>query len=385
LTAQYSVDDDAVMKITGAADKPLELIRRYRNERMPNIVNTVDLLTTGVDLPKIANLVFLRRVRSRILFEQMLGRATRLCPEIGKERFRIFDAVDLYSSIADVTDMKPVVVNPKVTFEQLVTELVETNDEQVLEELVAKLQRKKRHLTDEFETAAGMPVAELIDQLKTGTTEQAAEWFVDHNEVAALLDRKTKGPRRVIISDHEDEVVDVAHGYGAAGRPEDYIEGFRRFIEENMNKLPALMVVTQRPRELSRQQLKELKLALDREGYSETKLRTAWRDAKNEEIAASIIGFIRQMALGTPLMSYEERVDQAVKQIQKSHSFTAPQRKWLERIASQLKKETIVDKPALDRGSFRAHGGFARLNKVFDGKLEQLLGEIHEALWKDVG
>ena len=69
--------------------------------------------------------MFLRRVRSRILYEQMIGRATRLCPEIGKERFRIFDAVDLYSALKDVTDMKPVVVNPLVTFEQLAKEVVE--------------------------------------------------------------------------------------------------------------------------------------------------------------------------------------------------------------------------------------------------------------------
>src|SRR5205085_12598069 len=72
-----SVEDDAVMKITGAADKPLQLIRRYRNERNPNVAVTVDLLTTGVDVPEICNLVFLRRVNSRILFDQMLGRATR--------------------------------------------------------------------------------------------------------------------------------------------------------------------------------------------------------------------------------------------------------------------------------------------------------------------
>ncbi len=58
---------------------------------------TVDLLTTGVDVPKISNLVFLRKVNSRILFEQMLGRAARRCDEIGKEIFRIFDAVCAYA------------------------------------------------------------------------------------------------------------------------------------------------------------------------------------------------------------------------------------------------------------------------------------------------
>ena len=50
--------------------------------------------------PSITNLVFLRRVNSRILYEQMIGRATRPCPEIGKEVFRIFDAVDLYPHLA---------------------------------------------------------------------------------------------------------------------------------------------------------------------------------------------------------------------------------------------------------------------------------------------
>ena len=51
----------------------------------------------------ITNLVFLRRVNSRILYEQMLGRATRQCPEIGKETFRIFDAVDLYPHLQTLT------------------------------------------------------------------------------------------------------------------------------------------------------------------------------------------------------------------------------------------------------------------------------------------
>ncbi|MBM4202407.1 MAG: type I restriction-modification system endonuclease, partial [Gammaproteobacteria bacterium] len=112
---QYgTVDDNAIIKITGAADKPLQLIRRYKNERQPNIAVTVDLLTTGVDVPEICNLVFLRRVNSRILFEQMLGRATRLCDGIGKETFRIFDAVRIYEALQHVTAMQPVVVNPAI-------------------------------------------------------------------------------------------------------------------------------------------------------------------------------------------------------------------------------------------------------------------------------
>lgn len=142
-------------------------------------------------------------------------------------------------------------------------------------------------------------------------------------------------------------------------------------------------MVTQRPRELTREQLKELSLTLDEAGYNVSRLRTAWADTTNQDIAATIIGFIRQQTLGSPLIPYEERVDRALKNILASQAWTGPQRKWLDRIGGQLKKEIIVDKAALDRGEFKAQGGFHRLNKVFDGKLEDLLGNLHDALWRD--
>src|SRR6185312_2148466 len=133
------VHDDTVKKITGAADQPDQLIRRYKNEQLPKVAVTVDLLTTGVDVPEIVNLVFLRRVRSRILYEQMLGRATRLCPEIGKERFRVFDAVDIYSALAEYTDMKPVVVDPGITFAQLAEGIATVKDDDARDDLIAQL------------------------------------------------------------------------------------------------------------------------------------------------------------------------------------------------------------------------------------------------------
>jgi type I restriction enzyme R subunit len=128
-----------------------------------------------------------------------------------------------------------------------------------------------------------------------------------------------------------------------------------------------------------------LKLALDAEGYSESALRIAWRESKNEDVAATIIGYIRQLALGSPLVPYADRVERAVQRLRKAHKFTEPQSKWLERIAEQVKIETVVDRASLDRGQFQAQGGFARLNKVFDGKLEGLLGELADEVWKDAG
>ena len=99
--SEGGVDNDAVMKITGSVaggnkKKISEAIKRFKNESNPKVVVTVDLLTTGIDVPEIVNLVFMRRIKSRILFEQMLGRATRLCPSIGKTNFEIYDPVGVY-------------------------------------------------------------------------------------------------------------------------------------------------------------------------------------------------------------------------------------------------------------------------------------------------
>lgn len=120
----------AVEKITGSVKNVDQAIRRYKNERYPNIAITVDLLTTGIDVPPICNLVFMRRVKSRILYEQMLGRATRRCDEIGKTVFRIYDPVDIYAALEDVSTMKPVVKNPNITIEQLIDEVCDPKSQE---------------------------------------------------------------------------------------------------------------------------------------------------------------------------------------------------------------------------------------------------------------
>src|SRR5512133_6649 len=85
--------DSFVTKITGSrtVDRPLQRIREFRNRPNPAIVVTVDMLSTGVDIPDLEFIVFLRPVRSRILWEQMLGRGTRRCEEISKTHFTVFD------------------------------------------------------------------------------------------------------------------------------------------------------------------------------------------------------------------------------------------------------------------------------------------------------
>jgi type I restriction enzyme R subunit len=392
------IHDDTVMKITGNTDKPRKLVLRYQNEQLPKIAVTVDLLTTGVDVPEIVNLVFIRRVGSRLLYEQMLGRATRLCPDLfgpgeDKEVFRIFDAIDLYEALKNISTMKPVVKEVQLTFGKVLDQLAAAPDASsqrvMLDELIALFQRRRRKLQrndDEIKTLCGQSAMELLDAIRKGSVADVLSLFKLTPGLALALDEltTTSAPPSVPISEHPDALEIKERGYGNATRPADYLDSFSRWLQENMNLVPALVVVAQRPRELTRIQLKEIKIALDEAGYSEISLRTAWREWKNQDIAATIVGFIRNRALGSPLIPYAERVDHALQGILVSRNWSAPQRQWLQRIANQIKAETVVDRDALDHGVFAANGGFARLNKTFEGHLEAVVADLHDRIWQDV-
>jgi len=176
-------------------------------------------------------------------------------------------------------------------------------------------------------------------------------------------------------------VLGVERGYGRAKKPEDYIESFRSFIQQNRNKLAALDIICTKPSELDRKSLKELKLALDQEGYNAKTLNTAWKSAKNEEIAADIISFIRTMALDTHLVSHEQRIKNAIERIRGLKDWNKIQLKWIERFEAQLLKETVLTKEDLNEDPFKRDGGYKRLDKIFENRLDDILRELNENLY----
>jgi len=400
MQARHGPQDEALIrKITGSIDKPVPMIRRFRNDPLPKIAVTVDLLTTGIDVPKIVNLAFLRRVNSRILYDQMIGRATRLCPEIGgpgidKESFRVFDAVRQSEAIQNLTEMKPVVVNPSLSFTQLLEELAQVTDldQQALirDQLLVRLRRRTARLSPEaveqFTAAAGEAPDAALARVQTADPSDLAAWVAARPGLGPILDWQPDAGRPVplAVSFHPDAHVATTIGYGVAGRPEDYLVAFGDFLRANENQLAALSLVLRRPRDLTQADLRALALALQAAGFSETALRSAWREAKQEDVAAKLIGFVRQAALGDALEPWSVRVQRAVEAIIKRGGLTPDQQKWLRRIATQVAEIGVADPAALDQGQFReAAGGFARLDRVFGGRLTALLGDINEAAWKD--
>jgi type I restriction enzyme R subunit len=323
----------------------------------------------------------------------MLGRATRLCDEIGKESFRIFDAVRLYEALGSMTAMQPVVVDPKITFLQLTNELATLKDEKAQtlarDQFIAKFNAKRRHITEEsakdFEIVCGMTPEKFAQKLKAMTPEAVGAWFSGNPELGEILDRK--GPTKsvsILVSDHPDSLKSTERGYGNALKPDDYLKAFSDFLKASGNRIPALTAVLTRPRDLTRKQLKELRMALDHAGYSENSLHNAYRDTTNQDIAAGVIGYIRQAALGDALVPYEQRVDQALNKILGSRKWSGSQEEWLRIIANQTKVNLLVDREALsdDNLIFRTQGGgFDRLNRIFDGQLEPILNQFNESLW----
>jgi type I restriction enzyme R subunit len=387
------IGDDAIMKITGKAYKPEHLINLYKNEKYPNIAVTVDLLTTGIDVPRICNLVFMRRVKSRILFEQMLGRATRLCDDIGKEFFRIFDAVRLYEALEDFTSMKPVLPTPSTTFIQLVGEIKQISSEErikrQIEQIIAKIQRKKKKIKGEDmerfkHSSGGRDPEDYINMLKELPQRESIPEIMKAAELWKFLDEFHPPYENPLVSEHIDKALDPEYGYGNGKRPEDYLEGFRKYVTENINRITGLNIVCNKPTLLDRKSLKELYIALDQEGYKDLYLRHAWKQVKNEDVAADIISFIRTLTLGDALVDHETRIKNAVNRIRKSKTWNKIQQTWLDRFEAQLIHESVLSKDDVNE-TFRDAGGYDKLNRIFEQQLDSVLNTINENLYKQVG
>lgn len=398
----YGIDNDAVMKITGSVAggnkrKVQEAIKRFKNERFPSIAVTVDLLTTGIDVPEITTLVFMRRVKSRILFEQMLGRATRLCPQINKTHFEIYDPVGVYDSLEEVNTMQPVSADPETTFAQLLDGLEVLEDEahikNAIAQIIAKLQRVKRRLTkeevNEFkDLAAGLTVEGFIQKIESLPAAEARNTLLMEASLLEMLDDKHgHGGYTKVISDKQDKFLIRERGFGKnEQRPEDYIEAFEDFVKNNVNEIAALNIICTRPKELTRETLKSLRMALAQNGFTTQQLNTAVSEITSEEITADIISLVRRYAIGSPLVSHQARIRRAVDKLKKAHNFSRVELNWLSRIESYLLNESVMNVKVFDEDErFKTNGGYKRLNQIFRNNLEGIITELNEYLYDDGG
>jgi type I restriction enzyme, R subunit len=254
-----------VQKITGSpdVDRPLQRIREFRNRPQPGIVVTVDLLTTGVYIPDLEFLLFLRPVRSRILFEQMLGRGTRKGERYpDKSHFTVFDCFDgtlfgYFAGATGITADPP--TTPSRTLREIVDDIWENRDREWNVGCLAKrLHRIDKQMSGEARErfAAFVPegdLARFARGLEAALTSDFAGTMKTLRDPTFLdLCENYPRPERVFYRAiaAEDEVTSrpvLRDADGAECRPEDYLAAFSRFVRENPEKIEAIRILLDRP------------------------------------------------------------------------------------------------------------------------------------------
>lgn len=389
----YGISNEAIMKITGKTaggnkKKILQVIKQFKNNQDPNIAVTVDLLTTGIDVPAICNLVFMRKINSRILFEQMLGRATRLCPEIGKTHFNIFDAMRVYEDLDSTSGMKSVSVSK--TMSELLEDLFRysgENKQPVKDRILARLQRKNNNLTPEqkydiSERLDGIDLKTYVHKLKSCTQDAFIETCKKDKDFLLWVDSLKGKKKGYFYSEKEDTLNETTRGYGDTEKPEDYLEAFTKFVNENKDEIEAIRIACTKPSDMTRAQLKELKLALDKENFTETSLNEATSAVTNAHIVADIIAHVRNAVLKTPLFNHDERVEAAFSKLIAAHRFNKMQLDLLEKIKTYMLHESILNTETFEAPVFKMEGGFARFNKKFGGTLVEIIREINTYIYE---
>jgi len=123
----------------------LDKFTDVHEEQDPQIAVSVDMMDTGVDAPRVVNLVFFKIVKSSAKFWQMIGRGTRLCPDLfgpgdDKKEFVIFDYCqnfeffDEHPDGATGTNMKPLlqqIFEAKLKVAQLIAHLSDKTPEEI--------------------------------------------------------------------------------------------------------------------------------------------------------------------------------------------------------------------------------------------------------------
>ncbi len=390
----FGKGDDFVTKITGKVDRPLQKIRKFRNRKEPKIVVTVDMLTTGVDIPAIEMVVFMRMVKSRILWVQMLGRGTRLCPDIYKDKFTIFDCFDgsLIEYFKNATDFNVKLQREIIPINEIIERIYDNRDRDYnINVLIKRLRRIEKNMgakaREEFSKfIKDGDMKTYVDKLRDNLKHR----FIDtmkllrNEEFQGLLVNYTR-PRRVfykgydIVDTVEDEVMfRVGSDYQ---KPEDYLNLFEKFVRDNPEHIEAIEILLARPDEWNTGALDELRTKLNENDFGENNLQKAYRHVYKKPLA-DIISMIKHAAeLESAILNAKERVEAAIERITENKTFSEKQMKWLAYIKQHLIENLAIAEDDFDiMPIFDRHGGLRIAKKVFSENFDTLINELNEAV-----
>jgi hypothetical protein len=386
-----------VGKITGRVDRPLQRIREFRNRPNPKVVVTVDLLTTGVDIPDLEYLVFLRPVKSRILFEQMLGRGTRRSPDLvpAKTHFTVFDCFDgtLLEYFRATTGMtvEPPEGDGK-SIEQIIDDIWQNRDRDYnTRRLIKRLRRIDKNMSGDARDLfarfiADGDVAGFAEELPAKLRGDFAGTMqtLRHKEFLKLLTDYPRAQRTFIVAPGVTDTVEsqwlIKAATGQEYKPADYLQLFVHFVEEHEREIEAIQILLARPADWSADALRQLREGLVQapEHFTVESLQRAFQ-ATHHKALVDIISMVKRAAIAeAPLLTAEERVDRAIARITADREFTDEQARWINYIRQHLVQNLSIEREDFDEVPVLLdRGGWGRANRIFSGELDGLLHELN--------
>jgi len=392
----YGRGDDFVMKITGSptVDRPLQKIRQFRNRPEPKIVVTVDMLTTGVDIPAIEMIVFMRMVKSRILWVQMLGRGTRLCPEIYKDKFTIIDCFDggLIEYFKNTTDFDVKLQKETIPLSEIIERIYDNRDREYnTNRLIKRLRRIEKNIGTEAREAFSKYIPDgdmksFADTLKYNIENNFIEIMklLRNKDFQDLLENYPK-PKKVffrgydIVDTVKDEVMfRVGSDYQ---KPGDYLKLFEEFVKQNAEQIEAIEILLSRPSKWNTDVLEDLRDKLRKSDFPEKDLQRGYELVYKKPLA-DIISIVKHaLNNDVPIMTAQERVENVMKKIIENHSLNEDQINWLSYIREHLIKNLAISQEDFEiMPIFERQGGLTKARQIFGDDLERLIREINEAL-----
>jgi type I restriction enzyme R subunit len=442
---EFGKGNDFCQKITYrvSGKQPEALIAEFRNSYHPRIAVTVDMIATGTDIKPLEVLLFMRDVKSRLLYEQMIGRGTRVISDNDlqivssdagrKERFVIVDAV----GVTDKPKFDTQSLERKRTqsLKSLLDDVAKgAYDADTLSSLAGRLATLDRKLTeqDRYTVAAkagGMTVQQISHTLLNAldpdyhraaaaqtfgtadpTPDQLATAAASVMQTAATLLGDNPDLRTTLLElqQHKEQIIDTVTidvlkeaGYDAAAtdRARSTVDSFTLFIEEHIDQITALQLLYSRPyslRSLTNAQLKALQAAIEQPPHSWTteRLWQAYAQLERDKVKGvgtqrlltDLISLVRRaLRLEDELVPYQVRVQQRYAQWledqQKSGIiFTPEQRWWLDRIAEQIGLNLTVQPTDLDYGDFFARGGRIGAMRALGKEWMKLIEQMNDTL-----
>ena len=164
-------------------------------------------------------------------------------------------------------------------------------------------------------------------------------------------------------------------------QPVDYLLAFSEFVKRKENEIAAISILLNKPKDWNTIALNELRQKLKEINYDEASLQKAHKIVYHKD-TVDIISMVKHAAKETePLLSPDERVNQAIMKVTAGKKLNEEQQKWMEYIKEHLKQNMTLDEddfsivPALsDRG------GLNKFKKVFADDYNKIINEINLAI-----